>query len=164
MNYIVTGQPRCGTSMMMRCLEKAGIRMAFEDVKKDLDLQKKFRNIHGFYEGEWDGGEGAVKFADLSKFDNPYVIVMTRDFDKMLQSWEDIYQRTPPQAKHQRKKEMMVKSRESNLQRAKNYTHIIVDYDTFVTNPETYREQFKQWGLDFDKMITGIDNNLYINR
>ena len=35
MNYIVTGNPRCGTSMMMRCLEKAGIRMAFKDVKKN---------------------------------------------------------------------------------------------------------------------------------
>lgn len=162
MNYIVNGQPRCGTSMMMRCLEKAGIRMAFEDCKKNADQQKIFRNIYGFYEGKWDGGEGAVKFADLSKFDNPKVIVMTRDFDKMLQSWEDINKKN--QRTHQRKKEQMVKVREFALQRAKTYNHIIVDYETFVTNPETYRKQFEQWGLDFDKMITGIDNNLYINR
>lgn len=54
MLYVVTGLPRSGTSMMMRCLEFAGVKPVVNSAREKL-MQKKgtkgYRpNPHGFYE------------------------------------------------------------------------------------------------------------------
>jgi hypothetical protein len=166
MNYIVTGNPRCGTSMMMRCLEKAGIRMAFKDVKKNEKEKKQFRNIYGFYEGRWDGGSGAIKFENLNRFNNPRVIVMIRDLNGIINSWREIRQKNNlfDNKILEKRKKLIVEKREKLLIEVRRYDHIIVNYDEFVTSSEKYRESFQRWGLNYDLLVTGIDKELYIDR
>ena len=87
-------------------------------------------------------------------YDNQRVVVMTRGLDKIIKSW----------LAAKNKKDIVPLLRE--YKDYKNYPHIIVDYDTFVTEPETYREDFEKLfpELDFTIIISGIDTNLYINR
>ena len=44
---IVTGHPRSGTSMMMRCLEQGGIPVAFTP-QRDRNMQARFEQASGF--------------------------------------------------------------------------------------------------------------------
>jgi hypothetical protein len=47
----LVGQPRSGTSMMMRVLEMGGIPVEHEQFRdNEQELRKKYRNIHGFYD------------------------------------------------------------------------------------------------------------------
>lgn len=158
---IVTGQPRCGTSMMMRCLEKAGINMAFEGTRPE-EMKKRFRNIHGFYEGNWNGQDGAVKcmrVKRLNDFKDPFFIMMIRDYDKIVKSWKEINNRD-----FSKVKDKMKKKRKNILDVVSNYSFVKIDYDVFVNTPEAYKEDFENQGIDFNKLIRGIDKDLYISR
>ena len=127
----------------------------------------------------------------FEKFPNPRFIVMTRDDKKIQASWKAIQEQIK-QPNVPKIRQLTPEEREQMLARIKKntgaefgnirglnkttripipeavlkYPHITVDYDTFVTNPEHYREMFITLfpELDFDIIIKGIDTNLYINR
>ena len=176
---IITGKPRSGTSMMTRCIHLAGVPLAFTPSQKGEAQEKAFRNIYGFYEGLWNGTDGVIKSFDTSmfrKFSNPRFIYMERDEDKMTKSWVAI---NPQVTIEQRRgaKERANKARAERKEKGlptvpkcidevKNYPHIIINYDKFVTEPEEYRFDFELLfpELDYNVIISGIDTQLYINR
>lgn len=160
---IVTGQPRCGTSMMMHCLHQAGVPLAFDKTARD-DMSEKFRNPHGMYEGKWNGKDGLLKAVgarQLQDFDNPRIVWMIRDAKKINKSWQQITgNKDIPFGKRSKEVRKRIKKALDKFQ------YITVDYDTFVNKPETYRKDFQSLlpELDFDIIIKGIDKSIYINR
>lgn len=162
---VVTGAPRSGTSMMMRCLEKAGIPMAFEELERPEDATEKFSNPYGFYEGTWNGEDGAIKvfsFMKLKELPNPKFIFMERDINKILASWKDVEGYTARPSK---------KVILSNKMRIYNYIlefpYIIVNYDTFVKDSASYKDKFYEiFGdtIDFKKLTKGINKKLHTKR
>ena len=177
---IVTGQPRCGTSMMMYCLSLCGVNMSFEDGKKAEKEKKAFRNIYGFFEGQWNGEDGTVKCMSdekFSMFPSPRIIVMTRSIDEIIKSWEDVRKATgrkrrkklsadEVKRREQARREGITNKRRLSLETRKKYPNIVIDYDIFVNTPEAYKEDFVKLcpELDFNTLITGIDKHLYIDR
>lgn len=169
---IVTGQPRCGTSMMMYCLKKSGVPMAFKDLKRDSDLKKIFRNPYGFFEGIWNGEEGAIKLLNIKQFhkfgNDARVIVMYRNPEKIMASWDSVMEKKKenfPQSREFRLNRC-IKNRETLNSKMDTFNHIVVDYDIFVKNPDVYKDDFNRLlpDLDFDKIKSGIDYKLYKNR
>ena len=162
----VTGLPRTGTSMMCHCLSLAGVPLAFTDNRRD---KEQYRNPYGCYEGMRNGEDGLIKvFSEKELEDIPdiRIVCMYRDPEKVSKSWNETMKRINPTNKHIDTSEN-VKLRLAHLDKwVKKYPHIKVDYDTFVTNPEEYREVFITLfpELDYDIIIKGIDKNLYINR
>jgi len=183
--FCVTGKPRCGTSMMMYCLHKAGVPLAFDDMKNNEEVMKRYKNPYGFFEGRWNGQDGLLKCFSpnmFEQFPNPRLVVMTRDEKKIQASWKevrkDLPQRVAPVMTEEKKAEMQKRMKEMKEKQVfrpkfitlsdalKKYPHITVDYDTFVTNPEQYRKDFEGLfpELDFDIIKSGVDKSLYINR
>jgi hypothetical protein len=167
---IVSGQTRSGTSMMMYCLDKAGVNMAFDDRERTPIIEKRFRNIYGFYEGRWNEDEGAIKHLSvngLEQYPNPRVIFMLRDVDKRIASWRAVKE---DEGKALRegflRPEKMLKRKQVLMEKLRDIPHILVDYDTFVNEPDTYKVDFLNLlpELDFEKIKSGIDKKLYINR
>ena len=164
---IVTGTPRSRTSMMMYCLSLCGVPMAFEE--NNIRNKEQYRNLYGFFEGNWNGEEGAVKSFFVNEFDkyiNPRFIFMDRNVDCIMNSWEELakFELRPDMV--DRRREFITKNKNKRLEAIKKYPHIIVDSDKFVLNPESYREKFNKVfpELDFNVLISGIDKNLFVNR
>ena len=176
---IITGKPRSGTSMMTRCIHLAGVPLAFTPSQRGEKQEQAFRNIYGFYEGAWNKEDGVLKSfcpTMFKQFINPRFIYMERSEDKMEKSWVAIN----PQVTLEQRRELKEKANRTRTERiekgfptvpkcideVKNYPHIIVNYDKFVTEPEHYRFDFELLfpELDYNVIIRGIDNNLYINR
>lgn len=180
----VTGKPRCGTSMMTRCIHLAGVPLAFKEFERKEEMKERMRNIYGFYEGMWNGEDGVIKcfgFNMIDKFPNPRLIVMTRDEDKIRASWKEVHSKTPfkkppkltpeqiAKIKEQRKNFTPIKRPERFLTLEDvmaKYPHITVEYDTFVNDPEQYRRSFEKLfpELDFNLIKSGVDKRLYVNR
>lgn len=157
---LVSGRGRCGTSLMMHCLHKAGLSPAFE-LKRNPKAEKIMRQPEGFYEGQWNGESGLLKcFSDFERFDNPRVIIMTRDINKIIRSWLEVYK------KRGEKQLGGLSNQLKQPRKAKKHNHIEVDYDTFVQNPEHYRKDFNRLfpELDYDKIKSGIDLTIYKER
>lgn len=168
---VVSGQPRSGTSMMVRCVNMAGIPLAF---KHDYDRPNKdsFRNIHGFFEGLWDGKtDGVLKCLSpniIKSFPNPRVIFMKRKGEGILSSWKDVVEA-------QRAKGIPMKI-DFSMKPEDRYPILLkilegvplieVDYDEFVQTPDIYKQKFKDLfpEIDFEKLKSGIDRELYKQR
>lgn len=163
---IVTGRPRSGTSMMMRCLEKAGIPMAFKPDEKKEEMRIEFDNPHGMYEGEWNKKDGATKELTPERFIEGKYIVMLRDEKEIVDSMTDVRKRMGSVMNMPKEQKIKInKARlEAIMKAVEKYDYITVNYDEFVNNPEQYRKDFESLDIDFDKLITGIDKKLFKNR
>lgn len=166
---VVTGQPRCGTSMMCHCLHKAGVPLAFDE-NKGRDV-KAYRNPYGFYEGRWNGNDGLLKalaISDIKALKDVRIVYMYRNPEKVEKSWEAVNKQMKHQPNYDKKlRRLSIEKKFEVLDTfVQDYPHVKVNYDTFVTNPEEYREVFITLfpELDYDIIISGIDRYLYINR
>jgi hypothetical protein len=177
--YIVTGKPRSGTSMMMYCLSLCGVPMSFTEPKnlprETIEKVKlAFKNPYGYFEGEWNGKDGAIKYLShyqLDQFPNPKLIIMERDADKIIASFKAIRDKLdlPQWVKDKSPffdKTFFEDQKEKRYAEYDKYPNVRVHYDTFVNSPETYRVDFNRVfpELDFDTLIKGIDKTLYIKR
>lgn len=154
--------------------------MAFDESKRAEEGKIIFNNLHGFYEGKWNGKVGAVK--DLGfNFDKylppePRVICMQRDPKNSLKSWKDVMDRRRerfPELVQKRLPfrekfeanfyERINKRNTKRIETINKYKHITVNYEEFASNPENYRKDFECLfpELSFDKLKEGIDLKLY---
>ena len=164
---VVTGNPRSRTSMMMHCLSLCGVPLAFTNLEGRN--RKEYRNTYGFYEGQWNGEDGAIKcfaYQSYPNYPTPRFIYMDRGVDKIMKSWKEIMPSTIPPEKIQKRKAFITKNKQLRLEAIKEYPHVIIDSDKFVLNPQCYRGDFERVfpELDFDTLIKGIDIKLYVDR
>lgn len=172
MKVVVTGMPRSGTSMMMRCLVEGGVEIGYKP-KKHNDKEKYImRNPYGLYESS---NRKTKPFTCIKCFDCHYlrdtkglkVIFMMRDPVEMRKSWDEIELRG--KRKRNNTIEKMVSTQQKRLEAAKTNETIIVGYNDFCQNPAEWLEKINDFlgeGFNFnpEKAISGFDENLYKDR
>ena len=178
---IVTGLPRSGTSLMMQILEKAGMEILTDELRKADES-----NQRGYYEYEkvkslmkdssWVGDaegkvlkviSGLLSFLP-AKFEYK-IVFMQRDIDEVLSSQSRLLERKGVTKKADYKilkmtfeKQLMVIKK--LLSQKPNVDLLEVSYRDLVLNPES--EIYKINGffgntLDTEKMVLAVDKTLY---
>jgi broad-specificity NMP kinase len=184
MIIVVSGLPRSGTSMMMRILEKGGVKVLTDNIRKaDKD------NLKGYYELEkvkqldrntsWldSAEEKAVKIISaLLKHlptDRQYkVIFMERDIDEILASQKKMMER---RGEEQGKvpDEVMARLFQKHLKETKEWLRansietLYVNYNDVLEEPLPNLSKvndFLSKDLDVENMVGVVDLDLYRQR
>lgn len=164
---VLVGQPRSGTSMMMRLLEAGGIDCEYGESKGD---KEKFRNIHGFFEIEKPSYTKCFKCWNpsfLHKVPKDWkVIYIERDVYSILQSWKDVNNKNDL-----KKIKEQVEVRRSNIKRIlinNSFDVLKVTYKQVNDNPLEMANKIKDFlhPIKFNaiKASKMVDKNLYKNR
>jgi hypothetical protein len=164
---LLAGQPRNGTSMMMRVLSFGGIPI---DYDKELDVpnrMEKFGNKHGFFEIKKNLPKREKTFKvifhkTLEKYPNAKVIFIKRDLTSVIKSWQNVGDVMEINKLTDRVK----KNRKLFEDEIKKHEHLIIDFDDMQTNPQKECEKIKQFVKDeFDFNVNeakkAVDNELY---
>jgi broad-specificity NMP kinase len=184
MIIVVSGLPRSGTSMMMRILEKGGVSILTDNVRKaDND------NLKGYYEFEkvkqldrdrsWlNSAEGkAVKIISaLLKHlppDHQYkVIFMKRDIDEILASQKKMMERRGEKPEKV-PDEMMGGLFEKHLKETKEWLNensietLYVNYNDVLEEPLPHLRRVNEFlskDLDLENMVGVVGPDLYRQR
>lgn len=185
---IVSGLPRSGTSLMMKMLEKGGMKIITDDIRKaDID------NPEGYYEFEpakkikedasWlkDARGKAFKIVSMLLLDLPLVetykiIFMERKLDEVLASQKKMMNRNKPD--RDRSQDLddssmgdifdnhLTKIKEW-LPKQKNIDVLFVHYNTLINSPEPEIDKiisFLDMPVNKTDMIEAIKSDLYRNR
>lgn len=182
---IVSGLPRCGTSMMMQMLEAGGIP-SMTDHLREADED----NPQGYYEFEkvktikedssWLKTCHGKAFKMVSALlyylpkDKRYkVIFMKREMGEMLASQNKMLQRKGQKSDTVSDEEMAEKLHkhlrkiEEWLENQNNIDVIYINYNEVIKNPHENAKLVKQFvngGLDVDKMAGSVKTSLYRQR
>ncbi len=180
---IVSGLPRCGTSLMMQMLANGGIEVVADHIRSaDAD------NPRGYYEFErvkkikqdasWlpEARGRAVKMVSQLLYDLPaterYLIVfMVRDMDEMLDSQEKMLKRLGRKAAPRGEiKPAFAKHLERLFQWLGQQPHMQVlriSYNALLQHPQDQAQlvsDFLGRRIDPERMIQAVDRDLYRNR
>lgn len=182
---IVSGLPRCGTSMMMRMLDRGGIEPLTDNVRTaNID------NPKGYYEfervkklpGDTDWlpeakGKAVKVLAELIKhLPEGYsykVIFMKRNLKEVIESQKKMLERRgedPDDISNEELRDMFkkyLKVLEREIEEHSDMDVIYVSYNDMIETPELEVERingFLSGGLDIDEMLSVIDKDLYRNR
>lgn len=183
--YIVSGLPRCGTSMMMQMLERGGMEVVTDNIRKaDKD------NPKGYYEFEkvkkikedtsWlDATCGKVfkmvsmLLYDLPKDRNYKVIFMKRDIDEMLASQKKMLNRLGREDEAAEQEGMKpfyekhVKEIENWLKMQENIDVLYLNYNNILADPDGAARSLKSFiGIRFnvEEATRTVDKDLYRNK
>jgi len=182
---IVSGLPRCGTSMMMQMLEAGGIPIVTDHIRKaDED------NTRGYYEFEkvkkikedtsWLEDCYGKVFKMVSALlyylpsDKRYkIIFMRRKMEEMLASQNKMLQRQGQKGDNVSNEEMAKKLREHLrkveewLAKQNNLDVIYVHYNEVIKNPYENAKRVNQFingRIDVDIMARSVNTSLYRQR
>lgn len=181
---IVSGLPRCGTSLMMRMLEMSGLPVLVDGVREaDED------NPRGYYELEavkqvakdasfLDDADGKVfkmvsqLLPDLPRSRDYKVVFMRRDMAEMMASQNKMLERRgEPLAGDDEKIvglfEKHLEQMQSWLESARHIDVLYVSYNELMVEPGPIIEQVNEFlggQLDTEAMASAIDKNLYRQR
>lgn len=182
---VVSGLPRCGTSMMMQMLEAGGMPALTDGVRgADED------NLRGYYELEkvkqmkqdssWLGeAEGKVfKMVSMLLYDLPpqreyKVVFMTREMDEMLNSqWQMLHRLGKDTA--DRSDDAMRGHFEAHLAnlhkwlaQQENIDVLPCSYNEVLREPRVHIDRladFLDAGLDRERMQQAVDPSMYRQR
>jgi hypothetical protein len=176
--FVVTGRPRTGTSMMMRCLDLSSDIIAEYDTNNDI-LANRMQfsedyspNPNGYYLPRKnifarDVPGGLIKmslrrpqFLD-SEIGNYKIVWMVRDEKERLNSWERAFGR-----KEIDSYDLLYESYESSLRDRNDCTITYINYSDVINDPILVFEQLQADGWPIDPAIAAsfVDPSLYRNR
>jgi|WetSurMetagenome_2_1015567.scaffolds.fasta_scaffold478984_1 hypothetical protein len=183
---IVSGLPRSGTSMMMKMLESAGLKILTDKLKTADENNPKgyyeLERVKKLKEGDFDWLPGArgkvvkVISALLEYLPNQYqykIIFMRRDMDEVLSSQRQMLKRDGKQADEVSDGKMAglyqhhLKEIETWLDQQPNIRTLYVSYNQVLSNPETNLicvNQFLGGHLNISCMFEVVDQDLYRER
>ena len=180
--FIVSGLPRCGTSMMMQMLETGGIQVITDHIRQaDED------NPHGYYEFEkvkkikedssWlDGCHGKVfKMVSALLYYLPNskeykIVFMKRKMDEMLASQNTMLRRQGRNDAVVSDDEMAKKldkhllKIETWLAKQRNFKVIYINYNSVIENALENAKNvafFLNLPMAIDKMVKVVESSLY---
>lgn len=182
---IVSGLPRCGTSMMMKMLEAGGMELLVDNIRKpdednpkgyyELEVVKKIRE-----DASWlEGSHGKVfKMVSMLLYDLPgdkkyRVIFMRRDIDEMLASQRKMLERNGKSVENYDNGEMKrlysnhLPEIEKWLSEQKNMEVLYVNYNDTICSPEETAHRVNRFlgnSLDVGEMLKAVDKSLYRQR
>ena len=180
---IVSGLPRSGTSMMMSMLEKGGMEVLTDNIRKaDEDNPKgyfEFEKVKKIKEdSSWlEKTRGKVfKMVSMLLYDLPSlykykIIFMKRNMDEMLASQRKMLEREGKEgnaddgigelfAKH-------LKHITGWLELRPNISALYINYRDIIDDPHRQAKMLNQFldnRLNVERMITVIDKSLYRNK
>lgn len=183
-NYIVSGLERSGTSMLMQILEAGGVPMAFDTASRPPDDN----NPKGYFELE--GGKIINKLMEnkfpltdfLGQFikitayglkflapGNYKIIYSQRNIEEILDSMEKMARVHDDNREETR--EVFVKLNRmiiKLIQDREDADVLFVNYNEIVADPQKEIKKIYDFlaaeGLDLEKMIASVDQNLYRKR
>jgi hypothetical protein len=161
---VLNGQPRSGTSMMMRVLSFGGIPIEYDDDSKRN--KALYRNIHGFFETREPTHTKCFKCTtplNKSKVDKmTKIIFIQRDLDQQIKSWESIR----PDVNHASRCAHIRKLFEEGLE---GYSYLKIKYEDMVTNPRKQCERIRdfvndEFNFNVENAIKAVDRTLTVRR
>lgn len=182
---IVSGLPRSGTSMMMRILERCGLEIVTDQVRKaDID------NPNGYYEYEqvkqikedasWIPGTRGKAFKMVSMLlyylppdENYRIIFMRRSLDEILASERKMLERLGKEFSLEQENELAdlfskhLESITDWLAKRPNMRVLTMDYNVLIHSPEKELKeliQFLDSSISVDDLRQIIDPSLYRQR
>lgn len=180
---IVSGLPRSGTSMMMKMLGSAGLKVLTDDLRRPDENNPKgyyeYEKVKGLKNGDFDwlsDAEGKVIkviSALLEYLPNPYnykIIFMQRNMDEILRSQQEMLIRSGlPHDKVSDDKMAELYSRhlkkvETWLEQQPNMDTLHISYNQTILNPVQNTERVNQFLggiLDLGLMLQVVDQSLY---
>lgn len=164
---VLVGQPRSGTSMMMRVLEAGGIDCEYGESKGD---KEKFRNIYGFFEIKKPTYTKCFKCWNTSYlYEVPKdwkVIFIERDIPSIINSWKNVSDKNDTVLLEKKIKDGRTRFKQILTDGA--YEVLRVTYDLMHEEPEKYLNRIKDFvyptPFNVKKALKMIDKNLYVNR
>jgi len=180
-NYIVSGLPRSGTSLVMQMLKKAGMSIATDGRRKPDDDNPK-----GYYEID----DIIHKLKEDPKFIYNYtgrvtkviafglqylpkgnykIIYIERDIEEVLDSMEKMAQIYDHQRGQTRLSFSLLNKCSKNIMRDReDIDYIIINYNQLLEYPEDVINEISDFinlrNFKKDRMLDVIDVNLYRNR
>jgi multimeric flavodoxin WrbA len=158
---IIYGQPRSGTSLMMRVLEMGGVECEYD--KSTPEVETRFRNIYGMFETRTPTFTKCFKCTSpqfLDKVKNAKIIYISRQPEQQAKSWGRINPENPDHlSRVKRVREMFQKALEG-----KEYLHIT--YEDMHKNPRKECERIKEFLGEFDveSAVKAVDKTLLVIR
>lgn len=181
---IVSGLPRSGTSMMMQILERGGLEIMTDNIRKaDKDNPKGYYEFEKVKEIEKDVSwlpacrGKVVKMVSLLLFDLPdnymyKVVFMQRNMDEILFSQKKMLQRLNTEDGQEDEKvrdgyEKHLGKIKQWLQEKKNFQVYYISYNHILKDPKTHIKALNDFfnnHLNEQQMLTVIDHSLYRQR
>jgi hypothetical protein len=183
MLYVVTGFPRSGTSMMMRCLSFAGIKPVVSELR-ELAMSHRNKgdypaNPHGFYEVE-EREYMRVGFLDSIKDGRcikllttslPFiparpatVIWMRRDPTEIRRSYERTFPKESFETRYPdwpRTHDVQLKHIRPIVEDRRSVRLVEINYRDVIENPV---RALSVLPIDYQKAAAAVDRSLYRNR
>lgn len=183
---VVSGLPRSGTSMMMKMLESAGLKILTDQLRKADESNPKgyyeYERVKKLKEGEFDwlpearGKVVKIISALLEYLPNQYtykIIFMRRNMDEILSSQRQMLLRDGQQA-DQAADEKLARLYQEHLDKVEtwlaqqpNMECLSISYNETIGNPEETISRvntFLGGSLDEKRMSQAVDKNLYRER
>lgn len=180
-NYIVSGCPRSGTSMLMRILEKSGMPIA-TDEKRGPDES----NVHGYFEVEsiidrlkenpgivFDYDNKVLKVINYGiKYlpEGDYMMIyIERDLDEVMASMEKMTGKKDPDILNTKRAFESLNEEAKKLISERSDIRVLpVKHGDFMTKPGPVIDKIINfYGINPDKkpgMLSAIDKTQYRNR
>jgi DNA-binding Lrp family transcriptional regulator len=158
---IIYGQPRSGTSLLMRVLEMGGVECEYDKSKPEVET--RFRNIYGMFETRNPNPKKCFKCVNpkfIKEAENVKIIYISRNPEQQAKSWDRINPENPDHlSRVKRVREMFQKALEG-----KEYLHIT--YEDMHKNPRKECERIKEFLGEFDveSAVKAVDKSLLVIR
>jgi len=166
---VLVGQPRSGTSMMMRVLEFGGVECEYDETRPN-QLRKQFRNIHGFYETKEKKPTKCFKcFTPIRLLDIPEdwrVIFIERKIEGVFESWKQVHKR---EVKEDMKEQIQdIRTKLHRMLDKFDFNVLKLEYDDMCKNPAENIEKIREFLLpdefNAEEALKAIDGELYVER
>lgn len=180
---VVSGLPRCGTSLMMQMLANGGIEVVADHIRSaDADNPRGYFELEKVkklkHDASWlpEVRGKAVKMVSQLLYDLPAsecyrILFMERDMDEMLESQQKMLDRLGRKAApREEMKPAFLKHLERLflwLGQQRNMQTLRISYNDLLQHPQEQARRVRDFlggRIDLERMIQSVDRSLYRNR
>ncbi|RLF26862.1 MAG: nucleotide pyrophosphatase [Thermoplasmata archaeon] len=180
-NYIVSGLPRSGTSMLMQMLKAGGMPVATEEKREaDENNPKGYLEIEGIIDRLRENPDLIFRYTGqaikIIAYGLQYlppgdykIIYIERDIEEVLDSIEKMIGKKDTERDKTRKSFTRLNEKiKKEINSRGDIEVLMVNYNDVIQHPEENAKKIYEFigiqSLDVDKMIYSVDKNLYRQR
>jgi len=180
-NYIVSGLPRSGTSMLMQMLKAGGMPVATDEKREaDENNPKGYLEIEGIIDRLRENPDLIFRYTGqaikIIAYGLQYlppgdykIIYIERDIEEVLDSIEKMIGKKDTERDKTRKSFTRLNEKiKKEINSRGDIEVLMVNYNDVIQHPEENAKKIYEFigiqSLDVDKMIYSVDKNLYRQR
>ena len=180
-NYIVSGLPRSGTSMLMQMLKAGGMPVVTEEKREaDENNPKGYLEIEGIIDRLRENPDLIFRYTGqaikIIAYGLQYlppgdykIIYIERDIEEVLDSIEKMIGKKDTERDKTRKSFTRLNEKiKKEINSRGDIEVLMVNYNDVIQHPEENAKKIYEFigiqSLDVDKMIYSVDKNLYRQR